>query len=1015
MNEEGLEKWVQAYKRANRTEKSLIVAGLPTLILSFLYSLPGVGDWLKSYASVNKWLSIGLGVVSLVCFVYASYKVWSQPIKDQGKNPLGHLLKGGAKYTKAEGKLFWRLGRRAELSKVWSLISNADIPLIAIQGESGAGKSSLLQGGIEFLLSEEGYELLSLTEPIPCAYCEIRPGDPGADLLRRAGETLRRTGGAAGIEPATLEQFIALARSSRKRMVILLDQFEQLSLDDARHKPVFEFLGAIAKERTNHSITVVIAFRSEYASEWNQFLFQLDSQSGSGNQMAPLPLQLFKKEGKEGGRARDIVATLGKEANLNLAEIVDPLIEFIADKEGRVRPFDLSVSLKCLSELNQDTLQPSDLPPGGFPALLARFLRSRLYHLRDEEREAVFAAIHLKLTRTAYEGRQRVADGLSLEELAKDGGMAPHDLLGALRYLIDPEAGLLEKLPPAPGRAESRYRILHESFIPALQQLAGSALDKERQARRVFNDCWGAYDPAKPSERLLRRSDLKLVEQHWEQMDDLHSEPSKRDYYFISIQHRARSWLMAMAASVFVLVSGLFLLWSYNRERQVEHAHGLMRDWVLQVRTEEDREAYVKLRELAACNLHARLSVLTDVLEWPGDEKVPGLAHVIVGLDPQGSVTREAAALIISALASGKPALNAPDLVTQLRLATNDCLPLATAIVSRMKNPTNQLGDHDIAAFGNALASMTTNLPQEQCREAAVFLVSRMTNTTQRSFIKAHEIDALGRALASLAMNLPQGQRQSIAMPIISRMTNTTVRLDSQEVAALGGALAPLATSLLPEHRQSLAMLIVSRIASNTERLNNQEFAALGKALALLATNLPPEQHQSLAMPIVSRMTNTTERMDRDVDVALAKALASLGTNIPELTVTAATAIVSHVTSMTTGNYISPLGGVAVSLATNLPPEQLVPLASKITSHMTNATERLGSYGIAALGETLAPLAKDLQEQRVAAALALLFRMTNSTKRGTENYEIVRLAEALDLLAIDLPEHRATATTIMLD
>ena len=56
---------------------------------------------------------------------------------------------------------------------------------------------------------------------------------------------------------------------------------------------------------------------------------------------------------------------MGEEAGMDLDEIADPLIEMLADKEGRVLPFDLSISLRCLAQLGEKSPKPSRLPKEG--------------------------------------------------------------------------------------------------------------------------------------------------------------------------------------------------------------------------------------------------------------------------------------------------------------------------------------------------------------------------------------------------------------------------------------------------------------------------------------------------------------------------------------------------------------------------------------------------------------------------------------------------------------------------
>ena len=92
--------------------------------------------------------------------------------------------------------------------------------------------------------------------------------------------------------------FFAAVRGPGEKLVILLDQFEQLSLDDNRHSGIFDFLQLVAAREKPCDVICVIAYRTGYAGEWNKFTASLDEPPASSTPKL-LPLELFNKSKKK--------------------------------------------------------------------------------------------------------------------------------------------------------------------------------------------------------------------------------------------------------------------------------------------------------------------------------------------------------------------------------------------------------------------------------------------------------------------------------------------------------------------------------------------------------------------------------------------------------------------------------------------------------------------------------------------------------------------------------------------
>lgn len=158
-------------------------------------------------------------------------------------------IKGLLPWTFADGELFANLGRRAELQLLLDRAQNDQLPITVVRGESGAGKTSLLQAGLQYTLKKEN-----------CVYWEARANNAPARLLYAIRNQFPE-----------IDSLESLPGASKSRCVLILDQFEQLSAGNAEHVPVFQLLARIAQEPTPHRFSAVVGFRREYQADWSDF------------------------------------------------------------------------------------------------------------------------------------------------------------------------------------------------------------------------------------------------------------------------------------------------------------------------------------------------------------------------------------------------------------------------------------------------------------------------------------------------------------------------------------------------------------------------------------------------------------------------------------------------------------------------------------------------------------------------------------------------------------------------
>jgi len=145
-------------------------------------------------------------------------------------------------------------------------------PLLTLFGKSGVGKASLLRAGVVPQLLQEGY-----------SYAYVRAlGDP-LDAIR---EGVCRARDLAECPGGTLQAFFKQALGKEGRMVVILDQFEELFIrSGTRTRAKFwEELGACLKELTTPEVHFILSLRESYLAELDEARRPL-----SEGRSAPIP------------------------------------------------------------------------------------------------------------------------------------------------------------------------------------------------------------------------------------------------------------------------------------------------------------------------------------------------------------------------------------------------------------------------------------------------------------------------------------------------------------------------------------------------------------------------------------------------------------------------------------------------------------------------------------------------------------------------------------------------------
>lgn len=506
----------------------------------------GVGEYLRREWKELHWALLAAYVAygtAAACLIWLAWRLWkvAAPPPEVSDRPVSSAIKGLLPWGIADGELFARLGRRAEIGCLLGLAQNDQIPITVVRGESGAGKTSLLQAGLRFALGPEH-----------CVYWEALATGASTALMH-----------AVHSQFPDLESIDSLPAASRSRWVLCLDQFEQLHAGTPEHLPVFNLLERLAKEPGPHKLSVVIGFRREYTADW------LDFEQAHGFRAEQVAVNLMRRTA-----AADVIAILANKAGFALdQELVNDLVVGIAQPQG-VSPLDLSVGLESLARFAQqrglEQVRMSDYRlSGGAEGLLLTFVQEKLEEVPEILRAPLLKGIVLTLVDLAT--NQRVAEGATAAAIAANSECPTQQLVPWLDRLALRGVRLLEPIQP------DRYRLPHDRLVPVLRRLTGTVLASLDQTRLLFEVEYQRWQQTSSRRYLLRGKELADVLRHLDQLVPGEGAAGKTEYLDVCLGRRKMLRLIAVGAVVATVGAGYLI----NKDIDTRREANKLRAWGL--------------------------------------------------------------------------------------------------------------------------------------------------------------------------------------------------------------------------------------------------------------------------------------------------------------------------------------------------------------------------------------------------------------------------------------------------
>jgi tetratricopeptide (TPR) repeat protein len=504
-------------------------------------------------------------------------------------------------------------GREKDVRELVRRVIQKDYKVIVLCGESGVGKSSLVNAGLMPLLWKKMVAETTLLPVVMRVYSDwmgelgkwLREAldsssqDENALSLNPSPNLGRGTSSSPGDEGQKEKLLEQLQQCEERglRVVLIFDQFEEfffVKTTTAERHDFFEFIGDCLK---NGYLKAVFSLRKDYL----HYLLDVPGMESISNDILSknvlYPIRDFAPQ-----EAKEIIQRLTARSSFQMEEeLIEQLVADLTE-DGKVRPIEMQVVGAQLQEEEIGTL--AQYREAGTKAeLVQRYLNKVVKGCGEANEEIASLVLYLltdeRGTRPLKTRAELAGELQELKALARPFAVEGSQLDLVLEILV--LSGLVVLLPEKP---EERYQLLHDYLVrfireqqaPKIQEVIAQ-LEREREKGRAL-------------ERSLQqvRGEIEVAEQTKQELE--------RD------NRKAKRWvqLSSIAASLLLLVAVGAGWWSSGRvsdatrkeeaaQKDVEESNARVQEANTEVQAAEEKRIQADAR---VSNANKKLKTAED-------------------------------------------------------------------------------------------------------------------------------------------------------------------------------------------------------------------------------------------------------------------------------------------------------------------------------------------------------------------------------------------------------------------
>uniref|UniRef100_UPI00403E772C nSTAND1 domain-containing NTPase n=1 Tax=Microcoleus sp. TaxID=44472 RepID=UPI00403E772C len=367
-------------------------------------------------------------------------------------------LQSGQSQAEIVEEIVTNSGRAQDIKRIIQRIGSPASKLTIIHGQSGVGKSSLIQAGLVPALQLTTFDARDVLPVLLQSY---------HDWARDCGQCLR-----SGIEkikgvslstpiatPTAILEQLRLNQNRNLLTVLIFDQFEEFFFayqDQSSRRELYDFLAECLNQVSD--IKIILSLREDslfYLLELNRTTNLSIIEDDILNKKICYYLGNFSISD-----SKLVVQTLTERSQFYLDDdLANTLVEDLAGQLGEVRPIELQIVGTQLEKRQITRL--SDYQQLGDRAklkLVEEFLDEVIADCGKENKDISEVVLYLLTDKNATRPQKTLA------ELAKDLRIELVELELALEMIV--KSGLVLEVPGTP----KRYQLVHDYLVPFVRQ-----------------------------------------------------------------------------------------------------------------------------------------------------------------------------------------------------------------------------------------------------------------------------------------------------------------------------------------------------------------------------------------------------------------------------------------------------------------------------------------------------------------------------------------------------------------
>ncbi|MDD1433193.1 hypothetical protein MEO42_19210, partial [Dolichospermum sp. ST_sed6] len=405
-------------------------------------------------------------------------------------------------------------GREEDVKRLRGRISETENKLIVIHGQSGVGKSSILQGGLVPALQQEPIgekDALPILLRVYTNWIELLEKSLISNILNVEtfhGTSLQSTETSLQSTDKIIEQ---LRKNANRNIltVLIFDQFEEFFFvypDREKRQSFYDFL-KISLDIP--FIKIVLSLREDYL----HYLLEIDrlcNLTVTSNNILDKKIRYYLGNFTSAD-AKSVIESLTTRSKFYLQpELIDELVKDLAGNIGEIRPIELQIVGSQLQTEKITTLEKYQ--EFGKEKLVEKFLEDVIKDCGAENEKFARLVLYLLTDENGTRPLKTRAElSEQLAEINKNLDLVLNIFIGS---------GLVLLLPESP---ENRYQLVHDYLVEFIRKQQGNELleklakaeaelKQEQEARQILANAKIQADTqiAKAEKRLKLSSTLAL-------------------------------------------------------------------------------------------------------------------------------------------------------------------------------------------------------------------------------------------------------------------------------------------------------------------------------------------------------------------------------------------------------------------------------------------------------------------------------------------------------------------------